>query len=64
MSSAFIVHTNPFEQRKSDPTVNVNPANENSEEEMQVIQYFNHRCICIHMSFYISVFLVDEWFFS
>ena len=56
MSSAFIIHTNPFDQRNSDPTVSVNAANENSEEEMQVIQYFNHRCICIHMSFRISFF--------
>jgi len=34
MSSALLVHINPFEQRKSDPTVNVNAADENSEEEI------------------------------
>jgi len=34
MSSALLVHINPFKQRKSDPTVNVNAADTNSEEEI------------------------------
>jgi len=34
MSSALLVRINTFEQPKSDPTVNVNAVDQNSEEEI------------------------------